>query len=69
MRLFDDASSFVHMLMGAALPFLKKDAAIAVWIGFAAYQLTEAEPLENKLGDFAEFGIGWAGSRAIMEAQ
>ncbi len=55
---FDDVASYGHALLGFASVLLPSDVGSAVAFGFTLYQMAEAEPLADKVGDFAEFAGG-----------
>lgn len=60
MKVFDDSLSYLHPVLGYA----SKSAPILL-IGFVIYQLFEKEPMANKIGDFLEFGIGYAAALLV----
>lgn len=56
---FDDIASFGHMLLGAVAAKSMQGKEIAEV--YTLYQLVSHDPSwMNKLGDFIEFGVGWA---------
>jgi hypothetical protein len=62
---FDEWASYGHAVIGAVTAHLPAAWQAAVAAGFIFYQLSETERLDAKIGDFAEFAVGFLGARAI----
>lgn len=61
--IFDDISSFAHLLLGV---LARKSPQGTIITGlYLTYQLVEIEPMKNKLGDLVEFGLGYAVGKDI----
>ncbi len=60
-KVFDDWKSIIHFLYGifvSFILFLCPPAGLFLLFIFIIYEIGEKEPLENKIGDFIEFGLG-----------
>ena len=65
---FDDWKSYFHALLGFGMAFDKSAPVVAlVALGYIFYQFNEVEPLENKIGDLAEFAVGFLASMAFPD--
>jgi hypothetical protein len=61
---FDDFSSVGHAALGAAAALAGPHLAAAAALAYMLYQMREAEPLPNKIGDFGEFAAGYLATKA-----
>lgn len=57
--IFDDFFSLIHVGLGVVAAKATKEGKAIIGI-YTVYQLTETEPILNKLGDITEFAIGYA---------
>ena len=62
--IFDDVASLLHILLGVVAAKSEKQGKDIIGV-YTLYQLAEREPMINKLGDFMEFGIGYAVGKEI----
>jgi hypothetical protein len=65
---FDDASSYGHGVLGTVSAYLPDAWAATIALGYVFYQMNEVEQLPNKIGDLAEFAVGFLAGKALKQA-
>lgn len=64
----DDVSSYGHLAMGSITSTMPVWGQLLVSLGFLLYQIKECgEPIENKIGDLAEFSSGYLAGKLVKE--
>lgn len=58
-------TSYAHGVLGVASAFIPGTLAAIITLGFVVYQMSEVEPLPDKIGDLAEYAAGFMAGKAI----